>query len=294
MEFLQLTYFKSAAVTNNFSITAKEFLVPTSAVSISIKNLETELGAKLFDRTSNKISLNSNGRIFFSCVEKVFDEIDDAKRRFIKISAELCGNLSLLLCTNSSSVANFIAEFKKEYPLADFTLDSMDCGNYKNYDIIVTDKIIRDEAFSRVLLIKEKLKLAAKKSDYALFSPKSLQEMKEMSFISLPPYTSLGEYTQKICREGGFTPKISIRCSDIQLAKNYIKMGLGVAFVPEFSWRDYLDEDISLLEIPTAEVYRSTYLYRRKSSSVLTEKFSEKCLKQFQLQAAEFYASKNP
>ena len=49
MELLQLKYFKDAALTENFSHTAKNFYVPQSAVSQSIKRLETELGVELFN-----------------------------------------------------------------------------------------------------------------------------------------------------------------------------------------------------------------------------------------------------
>ena len=65
MELLQLKYFADAAVTQNFSRTAKSFFVPTSAVSQSIKRLESELGVKLFSRQANKITLNENGAAFF-------------------------------------------------------------------------------------------------------------------------------------------------------------------------------------------------------------------------------------
>jgi len=50
MELLQLTYFCDAAVTQNFSKTAQKYNVPPSNISQSIKRLERELSAPLFDR----------------------------------------------------------------------------------------------------------------------------------------------------------------------------------------------------------------------------------------------------
>ena len=63
MELLQLRYFYESAKNENFSKTASMFLVPTTSVSAAIKRLETELGCKLFDRTANRIRLNSNGQL---------------------------------------------------------------------------------------------------------------------------------------------------------------------------------------------------------------------------------------
>ncbi len=48
MEVLQLRYFCDSARTQNFSLTAKKFMVPPSAVSQSIRRLEKELGFVLF------------------------------------------------------------------------------------------------------------------------------------------------------------------------------------------------------------------------------------------------------
>ena len=62
MELLQLKYFYESANTESFTKTAQRHLIPVSSVSASIKRLEKELGCKLFDRTSNRIKLNQNGK----------------------------------------------------------------------------------------------------------------------------------------------------------------------------------------------------------------------------------------
>jgi hypothetical protein len=70
MELLQLRHFCDAAKTENFSTTAKRFSVPPSAVSQSIRRLETELGASLFTRRANTVSLNATGEEFYKKAEK--------------------------------------------------------------------------------------------------------------------------------------------------------------------------------------------------------------------------------
>jgi len=65
MELLQLKYFCDAAKTQNFSQTAKKFMVPPSDISQTVKRLEKELGVALFSRHANRIVLNENGKRFF-------------------------------------------------------------------------------------------------------------------------------------------------------------------------------------------------------------------------------------
>ena len=61
MEILQLRYFYESAKSQNFTVTAKKYMVPVSAVSSSIKRLEKELGCQLFDRDTNRIRLTIMG-----------------------------------------------------------------------------------------------------------------------------------------------------------------------------------------------------------------------------------------
>ena len=65
MEILQLKYFCDAAQTQNFSKTAKKFLVPPSNISQTIKRLEKEVETTLFERHANKIKLNDAGLLFY-------------------------------------------------------------------------------------------------------------------------------------------------------------------------------------------------------------------------------------
>ena len=76
MELLQLRYFYESAKNENFAKTAEKYMVPPSSVSASVKRLEDELGCKLFDRRSNRITLNENGMQLQNSLSVIFDELD--------------------------------------------------------------------------------------------------------------------------------------------------------------------------------------------------------------------------
>ena len=96
MELLQLTYFCDAAETENFSQTAKTYRVPTSNISQSIHRLETELGVLLFDRLANRVSLNDNGRFFYTNIKSALTMIGDAKNKLCDID-EISGEIKILV-----------------------------------------------------------------------------------------------------------------------------------------------------------------------------------------------------
>ena len=73
-----LRYFKKLAETLNFSETADHFRVPSSSVSRRIKDLENELGAALFVRTTRSVRLTDLGKLYLSEITAALQSIDMA------------------------------------------------------------------------------------------------------------------------------------------------------------------------------------------------------------------------
>ena len=80
MKMTQLLYFKTVAESGKISSAARKLYVTAPAVSIAIANLEKELGVELFDRSSNRVTLNEQGKIYFEFVNRMFSDLDQAKK----------------------------------------------------------------------------------------------------------------------------------------------------------------------------------------------------------------------
>lgn len=85
MSNFRLKVFHSVAAHLNFTKAAEELYISQPAVTKNIKELETELDAKLFDRLSNKVALTEAGRIVFDYAEHV-----------LELDKKLCFDLSTL------------------------------------------------------------------------------------------------------------------------------------------------------------------------------------------------------
>lgn len=80
----------------SFRDAAEQLFVTASAVSHQVKNLETELGKKLFERGTREISLTRDGELLFAELRPVLDELDgitrrhrsDAQRSTLRISVQ--------------------------------------------------------------------------------------------------------------------------------------------------------------------------------------------------------------
>ena len=277
MELLQLTYFITAAETENFTRAATIHSVPTSDISQTIKRLEKELGTELFIRSANRVVLSKEGKIFLESAKKVLFELENAKRRIADSLDKISGEIKLLVLTNRRVVTEGIEKYHVLYPNVNFVL-SHRMTEGEDYDIIISDTDPRGSGYEKIPLITEKVYLALSKEGIPGLSGDiskkdiHLGELKNLPFISMPEHSSHYGFTKSICEKNGFTPEIAIKCDDPYYIRKYTEMGLGATFVPIFSWQGLLSDKIRFVDV--GDNVRTTYLYLPafgKSTRAVTE-----------------------
>ena len=115
MELQQFKYFKTVASIGKISEAAETLFISPPALSTSIARLEKELGVKLFDRSSNRITLNPQGQIFLKYVNQVFANLESTKQELHQSLLRQNPHISLL-SINSLMWVNLIASFTSEFP----------------------------------------------------------------------------------------------------------------------------------------------------------------------------------
>lgn len=78
LEYYKVFYY--VAKTGSFTASAKELSVSQSAVSQSVKQLETLLSAVLFKRTAKGVRLTAEGELLFSYVQKGYEQIETGEK----------------------------------------------------------------------------------------------------------------------------------------------------------------------------------------------------------------------
>src|SRR4051812_13829825 len=100
MDLNQSRTFVVVAETRSFTAAAKLLGVPTSSVSRAIVRLETELGAKLFARSTRKTSLTTAGRVFFEHAYRAITDLSEGERRIGELLGQPRGEIRLTIPTN--------------------------------------------------------------------------------------------------------------------------------------------------------------------------------------------------
>ncbi len=279
MEILQLKYFCDAAETENFSKTAKKFLVPPSNISQTIKRLESELETPLFTRQVNKLKLNDSGLLFYKNAKAALELLEDAKKSLkntlktetIKINIHITRRV----------VMEAIEDFRKIHPEIRFmTAHSIEDFS-DDFDIIVTDKEL-NLPYLKTKATEENLLLAYNKNSFSFNSNIFLGKLEDLPFVTMNSDSSLYENTLKICNSMGFSPHIALQSEDPFYIRKCIEVGLGIAIIPELSWRGQFSEDILFKNI--GKYKRDIYVYKKYSMSNCINEFYNMLLEKFSLQ----------
>ena len=256
MELLQLKYFCDAAKSQSFSKTAEAFKVPPSAVSQSIRRLENELGSSLFDRTPNRLFLNADGMRFY---EKAAEALSLLREACEEVQHKQSVRV-LKLCVNCNRriVMQAVEKFKAEYP--DATVRTVHLGDStENYDLAVTSMPTAFPSYSCEELLTEQLALAVHRTHpLAGTAAISLSRLADEPFISLRRESDFFKMIEEICHRSHFSPRIAIETDDPFYLRRCVEMGLGISFVPVFSWQGQFSSEVRLL--PLEGYTRTTYL----------------------------------
>ena len=263
MELLQLRYFCHAAETESFTATAKHFCVPPSDISQSIKRLEKELGVSLFDRSANRIRLNSQGRLFQKEAATALAALDRGTQQL----REQGRKLRIKVQVGRRLVMQAAEQFQAEHPDIDILLTHRE---QEEFDLCITAE---PEEHNASILLREELMLAvADTSALASKAQITADDLVNVPFVTMSKGNNLYDLTFQVCHSIGLMPRIAIQGDDPMYIRQCVELGLGVAIVPAVSWKGQFSSNVKLrnLDVPL----RTIYLQSRPNPSPAAKDFA--------------------
>lgn len=131
MEIRLLRYFLEIAREESMTRAAHTLHISQPTLSKQIKELEQELGKKLFKRGSTSMKLTDEGILLRRRAEDILDMVDKTTAEFMALD-EINGGDVYIGCAESyliSHLAQVIKDFRQEYPLMQYHLLSGDTEN---------------------------------------------------------------------------------------------------------------------------------------------------------------------
>lgn len=239
----QLRYFSALADTLHYGQAAERLQVSQSALSQTIRQLETELGVTLLNRTTRQVVLTPAGEFLRSEAQQMLSRLDETTDGVRRFSAGQKGLLRLGLTGTAAfaylpQIARTLRQRLPEVELAVhadmLTPDQCDGIRAGSLDIGILRPPVVGNDIATTPFTTEPLLLAMpadhRLADRSIISVTDLRNEPWVTYSS--HHSVLNETATRMCREAGFTPRREHAGAGTSVLLGLVAAGLGVALVP--------------------------------------------------------------
>src|SRR4030095_7073319 len=128
MELRHLRYFVAVGEEQHYGRAAQRLRVAQPALSRQIKDLEEEIGFKLFDRLRRGVKISSAGKLFLEDSRHILQQVNEATMRAQRVARGQSGTLRVG-CTENASwrgvVPDSFRQFRERNPDAELQLNPL-------------------------------------------------------------------------------------------------------------------------------------------------------------------------
>ncbi len=246
MELREINTFLHVAQLKSFSKAAKALGYSQAAVTLQIKQLETELGIHLFDRIGKQTILTHQGTIFYEHAAAVMKELSRA-RAAVTETRELTGALTIgtieSIC--ASIFPPLLEQFHKAHPLVKISivLDSPDVllerMDKNSIDLVyLMDQRIYDHKWRKVMEEPEDIVFVASSSHpLSGAGPLLLEEIIREPFLLTEKNASYRFVLDRYLTACNQKIEPFLEIGNTEFIIRLLKNNAGLSFLPEFSIR---------------------------------------------------------
>lgn len=247
MELRHLVYFVTVAEERNFSRAAERLRVVQSGVSAAIRSLERELGAQLFDRSSQRVTLTDAGTALLPAARATIDAAQAARDAVDEVRGGLRGTLRIgtLISVGFVDLPGLLGQFRAEHPAVDLRLRAAPTGSAGLAQSLLDGEL--DVAFLslpgrppagllvRVLVAEPIVAVLPASHRLAGRASVSLADLADEPFVDSPPGYGNRTEVDRGFAAAGLRRRVALEVADIATVARYVRSGLGVALLPRFS-----------------------------------------------------------
>lgn len=248
MDFHQLEYVMVIAEERSFSKAAKKLYIAQPSLSQYIMRLEEQLGIKLFDRTTNPLSLTFAGEKYLETARNILNLKEQLGREIGDIADSKKGRLTMGI---PNSIERYILplvlpEFYMRFPGIEIVIEEH--AAMKLEELLVTGKVdiailhlpIQDKRIAYEPLSDEKVFLVTPPGEQtkAIIELEKQQRidfsyLENEKFILLKPGYRMRFVADEIFKRAQFKPNILLEIRNIDTAYSLADAGVGFTFIPE-------------------------------------------------------------
>lgn len=272
MDLRQIAYVEAVARNANFTRAAAELHVAQPALSVAIRRLEAELGVRLFERTSRRVSLTPAGTAFLERAARVSREVDGLAHEMREYAGGIRGRLRLSAWYHvEPDLVEFMREFIAANPLVEVSIqelaadeaiaevragdiDLAGCVQFPGLDLGDLERVaLRTEP--AVLVVREDDPLAG-------LDALNLADLSGLPFVVTRPGTGLRRLFDHIFIGAERPPRIAIETNELAAMVAFASAGLGAAILTPTIARQ-ADFPVSLVRLADVGQFTLVAVWRK-------------------------------
>lgn len=243
MELRHLKHFVVLAEELSFTRASARLHLVQSGLSVSIRSLEKDLGAVLFDRTTHGVSLSQSGEALLPEARRVLRDVEAATTAVDAVRGVMRGRLRIGMMQSLGLIdaATLFAAFHRAHPEVAIQPSPAPGGS-----VTLTDRVRRGELDLAFAWQPEDtargLRLAKLASEpFVLIAPNGRQlpggeliveDLAGEAFVELPKGWGARAVSDQAFRAAGVRRTITVEATDTFMCAELVRAGFGLAILP--------------------------------------------------------------
>ena len=242
MDVRQLTYFTEVAKQQSFTKAAHKLHVTQPTISKMVRQLESELGTTLLDRSSKHVQLTDAGDVVFERAIQIIQMVDEVHLALEDMEHLKTGHLTLGMppLIGILFFPQIMKGFQQLFPDISFQLDEIGAN-------IVKQRVLsgdldggfvmlpaHDEDYDCIPFVKTDVYVIVH-NDHPLATKStiSMRDLENEPLLLFSEDFTLHDRIIQECEDFGFEPTIAFESSQWEFISQMIEHNLGIALFPE-------------------------------------------------------------
>lgn len=274
MTLQQLYYFQKTAEYSHITHAAKNLLISQPSLTISLNNLENELGVNLFEKNGRGISITKDGKLFLNHVNNILQAVKNAELEMKQLSLQEQSNINIAYIHPLADIfiPNLLEEFINNEACTNVSINSLEMTTHTIEDFLMKDlcdiglcsEIINSDEITQIQIIEQPLILIAnknhplakriEKNPDLILSP---EEILSYPFITYFTESSMMEPIKKYLDTYNLNPNVCHHTYSEHAISALVEKGLGIgiiARIDDLNWN-------KLVEIPLTGLVQKRSIY---------------------------------
>ena len=285
MTLKQLKAFLVLARTLNYANAANELCLSQSALSLSIKTLEEELGGKLFKRNTRRVEITLEGQSLIPYAKKLLanweDMEKDVKQRFKLNRGTL--NIASMPFAIHAVLPEVMHDFAQQHPNISFSIH--DITNEKIiekvqegiFEIgICFEPKANEQLIFQPLFNEDFLALLPKHHVLAKQKSVTWLELCSCPFVTLQNPSIIRHVIEEHCAALQVVLDLKVECHQISSLSHFVAYGMGVSAIPRH-FQKFIDLEKNVLveiednqaQLAVGIIYKKDYELSNMSSQFI-------------------------